>query len=104
MSTPRPQPLRDAAVDITSTRGAWMGLLTTLVSGGAIGLSTGSWLTALVGLVPGFLALTSTFAGAHGVATAGEPKVTPIADPKMVIDNQLVPLVPAGSDPPCPSH
>lgn len=94
-STPRrPHPLQDIALDMSCSRGIWMGLLTALVSTGAISLSTSNALYSLVGILPGVLALLATALGAHGVANAGESKVTPISDPMTLIDGRLVPLVP----------
>jgi hypothetical protein len=98
-STTRPQPLQDIALDMSCGRGVWMGLLTALVSTGAISLSTSNALYSLAGLLPGVLALLATVLGAHGVANAGESKVTPISDPMTVVDGRLVPLVPAAAVP-----
>jgi hypothetical protein len=103
MTTPRrPQPLRDIALDVSTSRGIWMGVITTLVSAGAIGLSTSNALCSLLSLMPGVLALLATILGAHGVADAGESKVTPVSDPMTVVDGRLVPLVPAAVPDPDP--
>lgn len=94
MTTVRPHPLQDIALDVSTGRGIWMGLLTALVSTGAISLSTSNALYSLAGVLPGVLALLATVLGAHGVADAGESKVTPISDPMTLVDGRLVPLVP----------
>lgn len=92
--TTRPTPLRDVVLDVALSRGVWMALITAVVSAGGISLATGNKLTAIAGLLPGALVLLSTFLGAHGVATAGEPKVTPVSDPMTLVAGRLVPLTP----------
>lgn len=93
----RPTPLADLVVDVTKLQAPAVGLVTMLVTGGAIGLSTGSILKALLGLIPGVLALAGAIFGASHVATAGASLVTPVSDPQ---NNAGEPLVPAAPPPP----
>jgi len=87
----RPEPLHDAATDVATTQGTWMGVVTALVSAGVITASTGQLITALLGLIPGILAIVATAIGAAGTARAARPKVTPVTDPR---NNDGTPLVP----------
>lgn len=90
----RPRPLAEAADEVNSTRGAWMTLVTFLVSGGMFGAGSGQFWTVILGLVPAVLSLIATALATSGVVKLGEPKVTPVSDPAKVIDGTLVPLVP----------
>lgn len=88
----RPSPLANLVVEVAKLQGPAVGIVTALITGGAIGLSTGHIIQALLGLVPGVLALVGTIWGASHVATAGAPLVTPTEDPQ---NNAGEPLVPA---------
>lgn len=92
LDTTRPQPLADAAADVTKIQAPIVGLITALVSGGLIGLTTSHWIVALIGLVPGFLALLGTIVGAGQVVNVGAPLVTPLSDPRDDSGQLLVPV------------
>jgi hypothetical protein len=95
--TNRPQPLQDAANDATRIQGLWMGVSTAIVSAGLISATTSNLVLALLGLIPGALALVATMLGARAVVTNGTPLVTPVSDPR---DDKDRPLLPAPIAPP----
>lgn len=88
----RPAPLDDIAHDVTAGAGLGGAVVAALVSGGIIGVSRGSVLSALLGLIPGFITLITTAYAARHVATKGAEQVTPLSSP---MDNQQRKLIPA---------
>lgn len=95
----RPQPLADAAADVAKVQAPIIGLITALVSGGLIGVTTSHWIIALLGLVPGLFALLGTIVGAGQVVHVGVPLVTPVADPQNNAGQLLVPAPEPPVDP-----
>lgn len=98
----RPQPLQDVAVDATRIQGLWMGASTAIVSAGLISVTTSNLILALLGLIPGALALVATGLGACTVVTNGRPLVTPVADPRDNLGRVLLPAVPPIAPPVAP--
>lgn len=90
----RPQPLQQVADDATRVQGLWTGISTAIVSAGLISLATNNLITAILGLIPGLLALIGTIFGVQAVATKGAPLVTPLSDPRDADGHPLVPAVP----------
>lgn len=100
--TNRPQPLQDAADDATRIQGLWMGVSTAIVSAGLISATTSNLVLALLGLIPGALALVAAMLGAHAVVANGTPLVTPVADPRDDLGRPLVPAAPIAPPPLAP--
>jgi hypothetical protein len=96
----RPQPLQDAANDVTTAQGLWMGASTAIVSAGLISATTSNLIFALLGLIPGALALVATMLGAHIVVVNGTPLVTPVSDPRDGLGRLLLPAAPTAPLPP----
>lgn len=97
MTTSSTHPLADIAVDVSRVQAMWVGASTAIVSGGVITLATSDAITALLGLIPGLLALAGTILGARQVAAVGEPLVTPVSDPRDNEGRKLVPAPPGGT-------
>jgi hypothetical protein len=74
-----------------------MGASTAIISAGLISLTTSNLIYALLGFVPGVLAVVATALGARAVVTDGTPLVTPVADPR---DDQGRKLSPTPLAPP----
>lgn len=87
----RPRPLREAADDVARFHALWAAAGTAIVSGGLISAATTNLITALLGLVPGALALIATIVGAKQVARTGEQLVTPVSEPRNNAGQRLVP-------------
>jgi hypothetical protein len=109
-ATSRPVPLREAARIWSLIIGPAAGVITALVSGGALTVEQGMIIESgftntdlLVSAVIGLLAWSGTAAGSFLTAKTAEPKVTPSSDPRGVdpLDPQgrLVKLVPATTVP-----
>jgi hypothetical protein len=92
-SAPRPTPLDDAASRVAKVVGTLSALLTA-VSGAGIALITveqASAGTALLGAIPGVVALVGTVIASFRVRDIAKPDVTPVADPRDNQGNTLVP-------------
>lgn len=89
----RPTPLDDAARRATKIVGTLSALVTTLAGAGIAVLSAeqASALTALLGAIPGAVALVGTTIAAFRVRDIAKPDVTPVADPRDNQGNHLVP-------------
>lgn len=92
-SSPRPRPLRAAADRVAKVTGTLTALVTAL-AGAGIALVTAEQadaLTAILGAVPGVVALVGTALAAFGVVKQAEPLVTPVESPMDNQGNHLVP-------------
>lgn len=90
-TSPRPTPLADAANDVTYLHSWWIGASAAVVSSGIITLSTGNLIAALLGLIPGLIALIGTIVGARVVVSTATPLVTPLSDPVDNLGRKLLP-------------
>lgn len=91
-------PVRDAFTSIPSAVKFLSSIVALVVGWGLLSVSQGDAITGLLGAVPGVAALIGDLLREFRVAkavTEAEALVTPVADPKIEVDGQLVPLVPA---------
>lgn len=83
-SAMRPTPLDDAASSVAKTVGTLSALVTALAGAGIalISADQASAVTALLGAVPGVVALVGTVLAAFRVRDVAKPEVTPVEDPR----------------------
>lgn len=83
-SAMRPTPLDDAASKVSKTVGTLSALATALAGAGIalISAEQADALTALLGAVPGVVALVGAVLAAFRVRDVAKPDVTPVADPR----------------------
>lgn len=91
-STLRPAPLDDAASKVARIVGTITALVTALAGAGIslISVEQADAVTALLGAVPGLVALAGTVFAAFRVRDVAKPDVTPVEDPRA---NDGTPLV-----------
>lgn len=89
----RSTPLDDAASRTAKVVGTLSALVTALAGAGIAVLSAeqASALTALLGAIPGVVALAGTTIAAFRVRDIAKPDVTPVDDPRDNQGNHLVP-------------
>jgi uncharacterized membrane protein (Fun14 family) len=94
---PRPRPLDVAASEAMAVQAPITGIVTAVASGGLLGWTTGSVIAALLGVVPGALAVIGTAWAAQYVAKRGATQVTPLLSPMTTNpDGKLVRLIAHG--------
>jgi hypothetical protein len=71
-----------------------MGVSTAIVSAGLISVTTSNLILALLGLIPGALALVAEVLGARAVVVNGTPLVTPVSSPRDDLGRPLMPAPP----------
>lgn len=91
-SSLRPTPLDDAASKVARTVGTLSALVTALAGAGIALLSVeqASAVTALLGAVPGVVALVGTVLASFRVRDIAKPDVTPVEDPRAADGTPLV--------------
>ncbi len=96
MSAPlntRPRPILDAFKSVGSAVALLGSITTALIGWGVLSVAQGDALSGLLGAVPGLVTLATALLAAFGVVKASEPQVTPVVDPAIVVDGELVPLL-----------
>ena len=93
----RPTPLRDAFRSVGALVALLGSVATALVGWGVLSVAQADAVSGLLGAIPGVVTLVTALLAAFGVVKVGEPQVTPVDSPAMVVEGSLVPaaLVPA---------
>lgn len=95
MSAPlntRPRPVLDAFKSVGSAVALLGSVATALIGWGVLSTAQGDALSGLLGAIPGIVTLVTALLAAFGVVRVAEPQVTPVADPAIVVDGELVAL------------
>ncbi|HEV2784705.1 MAG TPA: hypothetical protein VGX25_35420 [Actinophytocola sp.] len=90
MDNDRPQPLRDAASQLTRVVGVLGSLVAALAGFGILTVAQQDAIVGLLGAIPGLVTLVTSVLVAFGIVRQAEPVVTPLADPR---DAQMRPLI-----------
>jgi hypothetical protein len=90
----RPTPIRDAVRSVGGVIVLVGTLVNVLVSMGVIDAAQGTAVQDLAAAVPGLIELVVALLAAFHIVKRAEPLVTPIADPAVVVDGELVALTP----------
>lgn len=87
----RPRPILDAFRSVASTVALAGSVATSLVGWGVLTLAQGDAVSALLGAIPGAVALVTSLLAAFRVVAKAEPLVTPTADPRTDDGIALIP-------------
>jgi len=87
----RPRPLQTIAGNVSKGLGMVTALVVAAAGYGIISVTQGSALEGLLGAIPGVLTAIGNVLIAFKVATRGEPKVTPLLDPRSNDGQALLP-------------
>lgn len=88
----RPRPILEKVKTVGGAVAALGGLVTWAGTFGLLTVNQTATSSALLSLVPGALAAVIALLGSFGVAKSAEPLVTPVSDPRVEIDGQLLQL------------
>lgn len=91
----RPRPILDTAKSTGAVIATIGGIVTALVTFGLINTQQADAINLLLGLIPGVLTAIVGIVSAFRTATKAEKHVTPLQSPRIVVNGELVPLVPA---------
>lgn len=96
----RPRPILEAFKSVGSAVAFLSSVITAAVGWGVLTAAQGDASVALLGAIPGAVALVGALLTAFGVVKRAEPQVTPNSDPAALVEdedgfNKLIKLVPA---------
>lgn len=90
----RPSPITDAFKSVGSAIAFVGSVVTALVGWGVLTAAQGDATTGLLGLIPGVVTALTQVLTAYGVTKRAAAETTPVSDPAVVVNGQLVQLVP----------